>query len=51
VAKCGAQLLAELHTTVWRCGAAQLVRAHVASSLLGTTEIDVVQEAKRHDGF
>jgi WASH complex subunit strumpellin len=40
VAKCGAQLLAELHTTVWRCGAAQLVRAHVASSLLGTTEID-----------
>jgi len=36
----GAKLLAEMFETIWRCGAAQLVRAHAASQLLGTTEID-----------
>ena len=34
------KLLAEVHETVWRCGVGQLLRAHAASTLLGSTEID-----------
>ena len=40
VAAIGARLMAELHETVWRCGSAQLLRAHVASALGGSTRID-----------
>lgn len=40
VATLGARLMAEMHETVWRCGAAQLLRAHVALALGGSTRID-----------
>ena len=36
----GSRLMAEIHETVWRCGAAQLLRAHLASALGGSTRID-----------
>ena len=39
-AQAAAKLLAEVHETVWRCGAAQLLRAHSNSILQGATEID-----------
>lgn len=34
------RLMAEMHETVWRCGAAQLLRAHVGAALGGLTRID-----------
>ena len=36
----GPKIFAEVHETVWRCGAAQLLRAHVAATLGGSTRID-----------
>ena len=40
IATLGSRLMAEIHETVWRCGAAQLLRAHLASALGGSTRID-----------
>ena len=40
VANLGSKIFTEVHETVWRCGAAQLLRAHVAATLGGSTRID-----------
>jgi WASH complex subunit strumpellin len=36
----GSRLMTEVHETVWRCGAAQILRTHVTNVLGGSTRID-----------
>lgn len=40
ISQIGSRMLAEVHETVWRCGAAQLLRAHVSVALGGSMRID-----------
>jgi len=40
IASLAPRLMAEMHETVRRCGAAQLLRAHVGAALVGATRID-----------
>jgi len=40
LASMAVKLMAELHETITRCGAAQLLRAHVSAALGGATRID-----------